>query len=68
MCEGGQVWGHARRRGYATAEIWPKSDFDVAGVQKIEVRGEVSRAVSRAVEVLLGFYLHEHTSLAFKRL
>ena len=26
MCEGGQVWGHARRRGYATAEIWPKSD------------------------------------------
>ena len=29
MCEGGQVWGHARRRGYAAAEIWPKSDFDV---------------------------------------
>ena len=28
MCEGGQVWGHARRRGYAAAEIWPKSDFD----------------------------------------
>ena len=32
MCEGGQVWGHARRRGYAAAEIWPKSDFDVHGV------------------------------------
>ena len=32
MCEGGQVWGHARRRGYAAAEIWPKSDFDVGGV------------------------------------
>ena len=31
MCEGGQVWGHARRRGYAAAEIWPKSDFDIAG-------------------------------------
>ena len=30
MCEGGQVWGHARRRGYAAAEIWPKSDFDIA--------------------------------------
>ena len=29
MCEGGQVWGHARRRGYAAAEIWPKSDFDI---------------------------------------
>ena len=39
MCEGGQVWGHARRRGYATAEIWPKSDFDIGCVQKIEVRG-----------------------------
>ena len=32
MCEGGQVWGHARRRGYAAAEIWPKSDFDIACV------------------------------------
>ena len=30
MCEGGQVWGHARRRGYAAAEIWPKSDFTTA--------------------------------------
>ena len=49
MCEGGQVWGHARRRGYATAEIWPKSDFDIAGVQKIEVSRAVSRAVSREV-------------------
>ena len=29
VCEGGQVWGHARRRGYAAAEIWPKSDFDI---------------------------------------
>ena len=29
MCEGGQVWGYARRRGYAAAEIWPKSDFDI---------------------------------------
>ena len=45
MCEGGQVWGHARRRGYATAEIWPKSDFDIAGVQSVPVRGEVSGAV-----------------------
>ena len=32
MCEGGQVWGHARRRGYAAAEIWPKSDFDIGCV------------------------------------
>ena len=39
MCEGGQVWGHARRRGYATAEIWPKSDFDIPCVQKILVGG-----------------------------
>ena len=31
VCEGGQVWGHARRRGYAAAEIWPKSDFDIGG-------------------------------------
>ena len=49
MCEGGQVWGHARRRGYATAEIWPKSDFDVGCVQKILVSREVSREVSGAV-------------------
>ena len=39
MCEGGQVWGHARRRGYATAEIWPKSDFDVHGVQMVTSEG-----------------------------
>ena len=41
MCEGGQVWGHARRRGYAAAEIWPKSDFDPRCVQMVPV----SRAV-----------------------
>ena len=35
VCEGGQVWGHARRRGYAAAEIWPKSDFDPRGVQMV---------------------------------
>ena len=35
VCEGGQVWGHARRRGYAAAEIWPKSDFDIGGVQMV---------------------------------
>ena len=39
MCEGGQVWGHARRRGYAAAEIWPKSDFDTGGGQMVPVRG-----------------------------
>ena len=37
MCEGGQVWGHARRRGYAAAEIWPKSDFDTGGGQIVPV-------------------------------
>ena len=37
MCEGGQVWGHARRRGYAAAEIWPKSDFDPGGGQIVPV-------------------------------
>ena len=46
MCEGGQVWGHARRRGYPTAEIWPKSDFDIPGVQKILVGREVGGEVS----------------------
>ena len=39
MCEGGQVWGHARRRGYAAAEIWPKSDFDIHGVQIVPGEG-----------------------------
>ena len=40
MCEGGQVWGHARRRGYAAAEIWPKSDFDVHGVHCVQRAGQ----------------------------
>ena len=40
MCEGGQVWGHARRRGYAAAEIWPKSDFDVHGVHCVQRGGK----------------------------
>ena len=40
MCEGGQVWGHARRRGYAAAEIWPKSDFDVHGVHCVQRAGK----------------------------
>ena len=39
MCEGGQVWGHARRRGYAAAEIWPKSDFDIHGVRFVPGEG-----------------------------
>ena len=46
VCEGGQVWGHARRRGYAAAEIWPKSDFDIDGVQKIEVRRDLRGEVA----------------------
>ena len=45
MCEGGQVWGHARRRGYAAAEIWPKSDFDVHGGQMVP--GEQGREQGR---------------------
>jgi len=49
VCEGGQVWGHARRRGYPTAEIWPKSDFDVPVVQKILVGREVGREVGGEV-------------------
>ena len=40
MCEGGQVWGHARRRGYAAAEIWPKSDFDIHGVHCVQRAGK----------------------------
>ena len=49
MCEGGQVWGHARRRGYATAEIWPKSDFDVGCVTSVpsEQGGEGGGRVSQ---------------------
>ena len=43
MCEGGQVWGHARRRGYAAAEIWPKSDFDIGCVPVVPGEQEVSR-------------------------
>ena len=39
MCEGGQVWGHARRRGYAAAEIWPKSDLSIGGVQTVPGEG-----------------------------
>ena len=39
MCEGGQVWGHARRRGYAAAEIWPKSDFDIGCVRSVPGEG-----------------------------
>ena len=45
MCEGGQVWGHARRRGYAAAEIWPKSDFDIHGVRFVP--GEQGREGGR---------------------
>ena len=45
MCEGGQVWGHARRRGYAAAEIWPKSDFDIHCVQIVP--GEQGREGGR---------------------
>ena len=47
MCEGGQVWGHARRRGYAAAEIWPKSDFDVHGVHCVQRAGKRGGAESR---------------------
>jgi len=42
VCEGGQVWGHARRRGYAAAEIWPKSDFDIHCVHCVQ-RGGAAR-------------------------
>ena len=45
VCEGGQVWGHARRRGYAAAEIWPKSDFDIGGGPVVPGEQEVSREV-----------------------
>ena len=45
MCEGGQVWGHARRRGYAAAEIWPKSDFDIHCVTSVP--GEQGREQGR---------------------
>ena len=43
MCEGGQVWGHARRRGYAAAEIWPKSDFDIGGGPLVPSEGGSER-------------------------
>ena len=39
VCEGGQVWGHARRRGYAAAEIWPKSDLSIGCVQIVPGEG-----------------------------
>ena len=61
MCEGGQVWGHARRRGYAAAEIWPKSDFDIGCVPVVPGEREVRGGGGGGSEQ--GSYIHKHTSL-----